>query len=477
MAKRRILSLILALLLVFGLLPAVQVDAAAMKQGSRGSNVKQLQQNLIGMGYLDGSADGVYGAKTRSAVKEFQKDYGLSVDGNAGEATQSALRSAVVRLQVELKAAGYAPGSADGKFGGKTRKALLAYQEDKGLSKTGEADRDTWSAIDRGTDGMKVTALKKGSSGNQVKYLQRALIGLGFLDGVADGKFGSRTAEAVRKYQRAYGLSVDGSAGKNTMTSIKNTVVTLQSDLSRKGYDAKGIDGIFGGGTRDAVKAYQRAVGITATGIAAGRTMEKLYGYALHDGGEAETEAETGQKWKTWIDPLYQDEDQSKFWYANRTKWRTVETSGCAGVAVAMAVNGLLKTQKYTGQKVMQWYADNGYYLGSGTYHSGVLKYPRTLGLNTQLTGKESKVIEHLKKDRLAVVLIKDKTGKATFTYAGGGGHYILLSGYRYSGGEDQVYVNNPLSYKRSGWFDLDDVMANAVFRSGLMEPFVIIYK
>ena len=426
MAKRRLLSLILALLTVLSLLPQVQVDAASMKQGSRGSNVKQLQQNLIGMGYLDGTADGSYGSKTKAAVKEFQRDFGLSADGSAGEATQSALRSAVVRLQVELKLAGYAPGSADGSFGSKTKKALQAYQSDNGLPKTGEADSATWAAINRGTSGMKVSALRKGSSGTQVKYLQRALIGLGYLNGTADGAYGGKTTEAVRAYQRDYGLGVDGSAGKNTMTSIKNTIVALQSDLTRKGYNANGTDGVFGGGTKSAVKAYQRAVGITVTGIAGARTMKKLYGYSL---GGNETSGDGEQRWKTWIDPLYQDKDTSKFWYNNRTQWRTVETSGCAGVSVAMAVNALLGTQKHTGKSVMQWYADKGYYLGSGTYHNGLVQFPRTLGLKTTLTGNRNKVIEHLKKDRLAVVLIKDKTGEALLTYKGGGGHYILLSG------------------------------------------------
>lgn len=474
MAKKRIISLLLALLTVLSLLPSVRVDAAAMKQGSRGSNVKQLQQNLIGLGYLEGSADGSYGAKTKAAVKEFQRDFGLSADGNAGEATQSALRSAVVRLQVELKLAGYAPGSADGSFGSKTRKALQTYQANNKLAQTGAADSATWAVINRFTDGMKVSALRKGSSGTQVKYLQRALIGLGYLNGTADGQYGSKTAEAVRDYQRAYGLGVDGSAGKNTMTSIKNTIVALQSDLTRKGYNANGTDGVFGGGTKSAVKAYQRAVGITVTGIAGSKTMKKLYGYSL---GGNETSGGGEQRWKTWIDPLYQDKDTSKFWYNNRTQWRTVETSGCAGVSVAMAVNALLGTQKHTGKSVMQWFADHGYYLGSGTYHNGLVQFPRTLGLKTTLTGNRNKVIEHLKKDRLAVVLIQDKTGEALLTYKGGGGHYILLSGYRISDGEDQVYVNNPLSYKKSGWFDLDDVMANAIIRDGLKEPFVVIYK
>ena len=473
MAKKRIISLILALLTVLSLLPAARVDAASLKQGSRGSDVKQLQKNLIGMGYLDGSADGIYGAKTKTAVKEFQKAFGLSADGNAGEATQTALRSAVVRLQVELKAAGHAAGTADGKFGAKTKKALESYQKDKKLTQTGEADSATWTAINRNSPGMIIgSSLKKGSSGSAVKHLQQALIGLGYLNGVADGKFGAKTMEAVKDYQRDYGLGVDGTAGRNTLTSIKNTVVALQSDLTRKGYSTNGVDGIFGGGTKNAVKAYQRAVGISATGIAGSSTMKKLYGYAL-----SSDEGGVEESWKTWIDPLYQDKDYSKFWYNNRTKSKTVKSSGCAGVSVAMAVNGILKTNKHTGQSVMQWYADNGYYKGNGTFHNGVLLFPRSLDLKTTLCGNRDKVIEHLKKDRLAVVLIKDKTGEELFTYHESSGHYILLSGYRVRNGEEQVFVNNPLSYKVSDWFDMDDVMANAIIREGLKEPFVVIYQ
>ena len=145
--------------------------------------------------------------------------------------------------------------------------------------------------------------LTYGSQGAAVKQLQTALNNSG--DGLAvDGIYGAKTADAVKAYQRDFGLGVDGSAGKNTMVSIKNTVVTLQSDLTRKGYSTKGIDGIFGGGSKSAVKAYQRAVGIDATGIAGSKTMKKLYGFAL--GGNQSGEANV-KTWQTTIKPLYQD--------------------------------------------------------------------------------------------------------------------------------------------------------------------------
>lgn len=64
---------------------------ALSKYGSRGEEVKQIQEKLKRWGYYNGSVDGVYGSKTLSAVKDFQKKNGLTVDGIAGEKTLAAM--------------------------------------------------------------------------------------------------------------------------------------------------------------------------------------------------------------------------------------------------------------------------------------------------------------------------------------------------------------------------------------------------
>ena len=470
---KRAITFVLALVTVLGLLPLGRAEAAALKKGSRGTEVKYLQQNLIGLGFLSGEADGSFGTGTRAAVMAFQANYGLNVDGNAGNATQTALRNAVVRLQAELKNFGYAPGSADGHFGGKTGSAVKKFQAWAGLKVNGIAGSAVRRRIDSRSGGMVSGAsVRRGSNGTQVRYLQQALIGLGFLTGSADGRYGPATAEAVRRYQSAYGLTPDGNAGPNTMTSLKNAVVTLQCDLMRKGWYSGSVDGVFGSGTKSAVKAYQNHVGVPATGVAGPKTMEKLCGYAL--GG---SDAVSDKSYKIWIDSMYQDGDTSKIWYDKANKvYKTVETSGCAGVAEAMAVNALQSKVRYTGKSVMDWFVDCGYYYGQGTMHEGLLKFPRSAGLNTTYCNKESKLIEHLKKGRLAVVLVRDLTGEDLFNNSSTTGHYVLVSGYRVKNGVDQVFINNPLSYKPSRWFDMDDLMDNTVFRAGL-EPIIVIYK
>ena len=69
---------------------------------------------------------------------------------------------------------------------------------------------------------LEMRNLKMGCKGNDVKALQILLIGRGYSCGsaAADGDFGNATDSAVRKYQRAKGLEVDGIAGKGTMSSL-----------------------------------------------------------------------------------------------------------------------------------------------------------------------------------------------------------------------------------------------------------------
>lgn len=67
---------------------AVKKEHAALKQGSRGADVKYLQQLLIAAGYLrKGEADGDYGRITKGAVCCYQLENGLTVDGVCGKQT------------------------------------------------------------------------------------------------------------------------------------------------------------------------------------------------------------------------------------------------------------------------------------------------------------------------------------------------------------------------------------------------------
>ncbi|MDR2655099.1 MAG: spore cortex-lytic enzyme [Oscillospiraceae bacterium] len=61
------------------------------KEGSQGNEVREIQTRLKQWGYYSGSVDGIFGAKTKEAVKLFQKKNGLTADGIVGKNTLAAL--------------------------------------------------------------------------------------------------------------------------------------------------------------------------------------------------------------------------------------------------------------------------------------------------------------------------------------------------------------------------------------------------
>ena len=65
--------------------------AVVYKQGNTGSTVRTIQQKLKNWGYYKGSVDGIFGSKTKEAVKYFQRKNGLTVDGIVGNKTLAAL--------------------------------------------------------------------------------------------------------------------------------------------------------------------------------------------------------------------------------------------------------------------------------------------------------------------------------------------------------------------------------------------------
>ena len=171
-----------------------------LRPGMSGDKVKQLQENLIQLGYLSGKPDGKYGDDTTAAVKAFQKANKLTADGVAGTATQKALYSGT----------------------GVAAPTAKPTATPKPTASTNTSDLS------------KVTeTLKQGSKGTAVTSLQSRLIELGFLSGKADGVFGSQTAEAVKAFQKANKLTADGVAGSKTISKLLNSTVSSSSSTAK----------------------------------------------------------------------------------------------------------------------------------------------------------------------------------------------------------------------------------------------------
>lgn len=94
-SKRKIVISIMLIILTFvssfWAMTQNNIVEALSKYGSRGSEVRTIQEKLKRWGYYNGNIDGIYGSQTTSAVKSFQRKNGLTVDGIAGTKTLNAM--------------------------------------------------------------------------------------------------------------------------------------------------------------------------------------------------------------------------------------------------------------------------------------------------------------------------------------------------------------------------------------------------
>ena len=347
------------------ILPACAVSE--LKSGDKGDQVTDLQNSLKALGFYSASPTGVYDSATVSAVKKFQNAHKLTVDGIAGKKTLQLLSLLaatatpapyvtaaplptatpltaanvvvlkngtrgveVTRLQNRLMELGYYTCAADGVYDSDEVAAVKEFQRKNGLTADGIAGLATQQALYADSAVPAVTAapapivtpyvyvtpepsletLKTGSSGELVSALQTKLKALGYYTGTVDGQYGSATAQAVTKFQRANGLTADGVAGAQTLTRLyqSGTAVsavtpaptaspassgtTINATLLRRGDTGAAVkalqqrlvelgylsaaDGIYGSRTVNAVAAFQKKNGLTADGVAGTMTLNRL---------------------------------------------------------------------------------------------------------------------------------------------------------------------------------------------------------
>ncbi len=259
-----------------------------LRQGSRGTAVFTLQRQLNRiakdypfLGKL--TVDGVFGSRMAATVRAFQKQFNLTADGVVGRQTWYKISYIYVSVKD------------------------LAELTSEGETSTGTLSNGTWNG----------TVLSTGASGSAVEQVQFWLNTLAQYDSAipsvkVDGVFGTATANAVRAFQRKYGLTVDGIVGQTTWKELYDEFLSIQSDngtpnaypgtplregasgqnvrlvqfwlkIARTVYtslESVTVDGKFGVGTAAAVRRFQRYFGLTADGVVGRTTWNSLYGRA-----------------------------------------------------------------------------------------------------------------------------------------------------------------------------------------------------
>jgi peptidoglycan hydrolase-like protein with peptidoglycan-binding domain len=136
-------------------------------------------------------------------------------------------------LQRGLVRAGDRPGPVDGRYGPLTERAVGRFQAAHGLAVDGIAGPHTTAALSRPTRMLFPTA-GYGSPGGSapVRVLQRGLVRAGDRPGPIDGRYGPLTEQAVRRFQAAHHLPVNGIAGPETFTHLNPRTIAHRTPAS-----------------------------------------------------------------------------------------------------------------------------------------------------------------------------------------------------------------------------------------------------
>ena len=232
---------------------------ALPSRGQRGALVRALQQALTNASIsVRGGVDGVFGAGTTQAVSTYQTSRGLTATGVVDITTAISLgivegttqavvqpvpttttpaatpttttpttttpglfpvsgnnNDAVRALQKALIASGISVrGGVDGRFGAGTTQAVTSFQQNMRIAATGVVDQLTAQLLGL----TPAPALPKiGDAGDVVTSLQNLLITAGMtVRGGADGKFGNATRNAITAFQKAQGLTANGTLDLRT---------------------------------------------------------------------------------------------------------------------------------------------------------------------------------------------------------------------------------------------------------------------
>ena len=258
----------------------------ALKRGDSGNDVYWMQYclNRIAIDYPNiykiYPANGIFSLRMEQSVKEFQRQFNLTVDGIIGKATWYKIGYIFISV------------------------TKLAQLESEGI-KLGEAQIEYRGEV-----------LRQGSTGEEVAKLQYLLLSISdFYTAVIpltiDGNFGKTTKQSVESFQKYFSLPVDGIVGEQTWNAIKTVFLSIFELLpnveetipypnvairlgSNGDYveiiqtylnyisafyseiDQINVDGIYGEASKKQVESFQRLFNLPVTGVVNEETWNSI---------------------------------------------------------------------------------------------------------------------------------------------------------------------------------------------------------
>jgi peptidoglycan hydrolase-like protein with peptidoglycan-binding domain len=255
------------------------VRRITLKRGDKGTEVEALQKLLTAAGVYEGTVTGKFDGKTVTAVRRFQRNNRLGVDGVVGARTWSVL------LDPNGTSAATGPFNKDPFTNGD--ETVLPPAGNNAPLTTGETatlpptDNKVPAAIAPQDNALPpqdnpiAGSIQQGSRGTAVRELQQRLRELGYFNGRTTGNFGPLTKAAVIQFQQDSGLNANGIVDEPTKEALQKktgsaaniSVKQLQERLKDKGFFNGEIDGNMNEQTKAAIKAAQQAYGVSEDDI------------------------------------------------------------------------------------------------------------------------------------------------------------------------------------------------------------------
>lgn len=296
------------------------LNGSAHQLAQYSNNVLELQRELNRLGFDAGPVDGLMGARTRSAIRAYQREHQLLVDGQPTSSLLSHVRATaqgrtsppmptpaesgaervsqlVADIQTSLRGAGYTTQPPSGRLDDPTRSAIRSYESDHGLLMSGEPSTELLrhmhervSAAANPDPNSVSNSNPMPVDANTLARIQTELRVRGYPVPLISGRMDAPTRQAIREYQQGQGAPVTGEPSQTLLDALRagNTEATPEAGLTRaqraaaqralnaRGFDAGPPDGVLGPRSRVAIRNFQGTNQLAASGTLDMPTMQGL---------------------------------------------------------------------------------------------------------------------------------------------------------------------------------------------------------
>ncbi|MFD1064430.1 peptidoglycan-binding protein [Oceanobacillus locisalsi] len=276
------------------------------EKGDRHSDISDYKKKFNATGFRGITVTNYYGDYFEGQVKKFQEYYGLSVNGKIDQATKDQLDSVynspfkkgerhddTPDIKRKLNNLGYSGISVTKLFGSYTEQKVKDFQRDQGLQVSGIVDEVTLAELNKLAP---KDTYEKGDRHSDISDFKKKFNATGFRGITVTNYYGDYFEGQVKKFQKYYGLSVNGKidqATKNQLDSVYNSsfqrgerhddIPDIKEKLNSLGYSGISVTRLFGEYTEQKVKDFQRDQGLQVSGIVDEVTLAELNKLAPKD--------------------------------------------------------------------------------------------------------------------------------------------------------------------------------------------------